>query len=175
MKSRRFDEPFIMRPLSLLASMAWRVRQQSPQVVRLLEFLEEEHLRHAGRENGRLRASYADLENYGLRRQTIGTTIAEAERLGLLRATRGGFDLETGKRRPTLYRLTYLETSDAEATDEWRRFIAEVVPGKNRLKQKPRGRPFKIKNPGVQTGTESVPVCALGENEKSSKSAKNLV
>ena len=70
--------------------------------------------------NGRLIVSYADFEAYGAGgRGRIASAIKACERLGFLEVTeRGSWQLGVG--RASRYRLTYLATTDAPETDEWR-------------------------------------------------------
>lgn len=117
-----------------LASMAWRAR--SVNAMRLLEFLELEHMNHGGKENGRLKAPYAQLVDFGISRRLINPAITEAEALGLLRVERGQL---RGRqmRADSLYRLTYLPFSQQDRatgstvwcspTDEWKRYTPPKI------------------------------------------------
>jgi len=49
-----------------------------------------EHMNHAGKENGRLLATYDQLVEFGIGRRMIHSTISEAEALGLITVERGG-------------------------------------------------------------------------------------
>jgi hypothetical protein len=166
----------------LKLSSAWRGR--SPRLTRLIEFLEVENLRHAGLENGRLLAPYAQLVAWGMRRETLKDTIKEGVERRLIAVTGGGVDFDTGKRLPHLYRLTYYPTTDAPPTDDWKRFqedASEKDPKKvAQAKHAAAVRwsktgPKEKQNPGTETGTKSVPKPALGKTEKGSISAKSPV
>src|SRR5438477_11588565 len=75
-------EGFIWHTRELLMSPAWRTRGIS--CVRLLEFLEIEHLAHGGVANGSLVAPTDQLERFGISRRLIHPAIAEAEEKGLV-------------------------------------------------------------------------------------------
>lgn len=129
-KGRRTNSPppgeaWLWHTLPLLSSPAWRGR--SIACVRLIEFLELEHLRHGANDNGRLLAPYTQLVSFGIGRRFIADAIKEAERRGLVSVDRGG------KRGTTItevsrYRLTYFWTRTqkdgiwhwAEPSDDWR-------------------------------------------------------
>jgi hypothetical protein len=55
-----------------------------------MEFLEVEHMAHAGQENRNLRATYDQLSSWGMTRSEIRLAIEEAVFLGLVRCRRGG-------------------------------------------------------------------------------------
>jgi hypothetical protein len=113
---------FIWQTLLLRMSEAWRRRSDDLKI--LLELLENENMRHAGRENGALLVLYDDLVKAGIRRANIAATIKEGETLRLIEAQRQGKQLNTGRREPTRYRLTYLATySDGKwhlPSDDWK-------------------------------------------------------
>jgi hypothetical protein len=98
--------------------------------MRLLDFLELEHLLHGGQENGRLVAPYNQLVDFGMSRKTISAAIAEGVEKGLIKVTRSkrkGSVLKSCNR----YRLTYKSHKsscdgrewDSLPTDEWRRYV----------------------------------------------------
>ncbi|NBN63827.1 hypothetical protein [Pannonibacter tanglangensis] len=125
-KKRSNSEAFVMHRLSLLMSHAWQNRPVP--VMRLLERLEIEHLRHGGQENGNLYVSYAQLQTSGLSRRTIRPAIDCGAALGLLRAEADpdfhGGDL----RQPNRYALLYLPVKNAKfPTDEWRNLSPQQV------------------------------------------------
>ena len=136
--------------------MAWRGR--SPELTLILEFLELEYLRSAGTENGVLLAPYDDLVRFGVRRANIKAAINEGVMRKLLVAERRGREFNTGKRLPTLYRLTYLPSQQRvdngaveqhAPTDDWKRY----VPGNGSAKIETK---FRRRNfPGSDGGTWS--------------------
>lgn len=104
-------------------SIAWR--HLSDKAIRVLLRLEEEHLDHGGKENGRLVVTYEQFREYGLkRREDIAKAIRMHEALGFVQKTeQGGF--KRGERWPNRYRLTYLPTwhqgERISETNDWRK------------------------------------------------------
>jgi len=104
--------------LELITSDAWRFR--GSRCAKFIDFLLADHAENAGQENGALKATYDQLEAWGIRRASIRETIAEAEMLGLVRVVkRGGRWNQTNQ--PSLYRLTILGCRDGLApSNEWK-------------------------------------------------------
>jgi hypothetical protein len=95
-----------------------------------IDFLLIEHCNHAGRENGRLQATYAQLVRYGIPRKKIAGAIQEAVARGLVRVTRrGGIYGLDSKRTPSRYRLTWIGTTDpaTPATNDWKRVYGRKI------------------------------------------------
>jgi hypothetical protein len=119
-------EPWVWHTGELLVSPAWRSR--SITCVRLLNFLEIEHMNHGGNENGALMATYDQLSKFGLSRCLISEAIDEAEFLGLLRSERGGRWADTNQ--PSTYRLTYRHDRDLNPpTNEWKKRSQDQIDG----------------------------------------------
>lgn len=97
-------------PLELLESDAWRSAGINTR--RFIDFLKREHMRHGGKENGKLKAPWRQLETYGIGARRIGEAITEAERLGLVEVHRHGM------RTASTYTLTCLHG----AVGAWRAF-----------------------------------------------------
>lgn len=124
--SPRDGEGFIYHTLDLMASPAWQGR--SIACARLVDFLELEHARHGGAENGSLLAPYTQLVEFGIGRRLIAPAIREAERRGLIRVERGG-KKGTAITELNRFTLTYFWTKRIEnglwnwqeETDDWRR------------------------------------------------------
>ena len=142
-------QPWVWRTPELLTSPAWR--SQSINCRRLIEFLEVEHMHHAGLENGYLFATYDQLVEWGVTRRLVHETITQAERLGLIECHRGGRKGFT-KTHLSRFRLTYLASQEvneqgqkyyAASTDEWQRVSAEQAA-------KVTGREVKIQNLGSE-------------------------
>ena len=122
------DEPWVWHTRELLTSPSWRCK--SALVSRLLEFLEIEHMNHAGSENGFLLAPYSQLHEFGISRKYVRSTIVEAQGLKLLDVKRGSKKSD-GKNNCNAYRLTYLSHKASNAkfnsinylkpTNEWKR------------------------------------------------------
>ncbi len=138
---------FIPHTPELLRSEAWRGR--SIHLMRLLDFLELEHLAHAGKENGFLCATYAQLVAHGIARQYIKPATEEGVARGLLKITHQGGYRGAGRLDPSRYQLTYLHWKFVpvtgapqylEPTNEWKDYAA--------AKQVRKSRPFTgIKKP----------------------------
>lgn len=124
-------EPWVWHTLGLLTSPAWRGK--SVNCARLLHFLEIEHLKHGGNENGHLLAPYSQLVAFGISRRLIAPAIREAERRGLLAVDRGGRK-GTTITEVSRYRLTYLWTKTRtnglwdwrEPTNDWQHWVGEI-------------------------------------------------
>ncbi len=110
MKKNKIDRQFVARPRGLN-----RVLQQSGAGLQsLVRFLEEEHMAHSGKKNGRLMATRSQLARWGTHRRDISAAIEEGESLGLITVCRGG------RRVASLYGLTYLPTHDGKPpTHQW--------------------------------------------------------
>lgn len=117
--------PFVMHRRDLLESCAWRVL--TIQARRLLDRIELEHLRRGGKHNGNLKVSYNAFRDHGVgRRGSIVWAISQAEALGLIEVVHGG------RGAANAYRLTYLPSPAADATDEWRA-VADIDDAKRRV------------------------------------------
>ena len=109
-------EPFVMLPRSLLRSDAWRSMRINDR--RLLDVLMLDHMRHAGKENGHLKAPYEQLEAFGMQARTIHSTIRRVEELGLVKCQR------RGRRVASEYELTWLELHDGTPpSNAWRQYV----------------------------------------------------
>ena len=116
-KRRTINGQFTMRPIEMLRSPALRALSLTGR--RVLDRIEIEHARHAGRENGRLPVTHADFREYGIDHNAVGYGIREVVALGFVEQTQRGFAGPT-EHCPSLFRLTYLATGQGGPTDEWR-------------------------------------------------------
>jgi hypothetical protein len=133
-------EPFIWLTRELLASDAWQ--PLSINARRFMDFLLIEHMNHAGTENGRLKATYAQLEAFGLSSRLIASAIEEAEKVGLIECHRGGM------RVATTYTLTWFATDIyTPPSNKWARF----------QKQKSARRSEGSKPPEVRADASNLP------------------
>jgi hypothetical protein len=108
-------EPFVKLPRGLIQSDAWRAAGINTR--RFLDFLFLEHMAHGGKENGRLKAPYRQLEQFNINARFVSEAIAEAEKLGLVDCHRGGM------RVATTYTLNWLPLSDGtEPIERWRNY-----------------------------------------------------
>ena len=132
-------KPWVFHNAELRDSPSWRYR--SEYCARFLDFLEREHMAHAGKENGRLKAPYKQLqadkfidasgvERNGARipRGCIPAVIEEAEALKLIEVRRGG-KKNLVENHESAYRLTYFFTRSRDekgtvlnyaATHDWK-------------------------------------------------------
>jgi hypothetical protein len=114
-------EPFVKLPRDLIESDAWKV--QSLTCRRLIDFLMLEHMAHGGKENGALVATRRQLEDFGLRRNSIAGAIREAERLGLAHCDHGGH------RVASRFTLTWLPHHDGgPPSNRWREYRPSQKP-----------------------------------------------
>lgn len=111
---------FVAHSLEMRRSPAWRALSDEGR--RVLARLEVEHMEHGGGANGALACTYADFTSDGMRRTSIPAAIRECVALGFLEVTQAGRPAISDFRRPSLYRLTYLNGRDRspEPTHEWR-------------------------------------------------------
>jgi len=143
---------FIRHYLELRTSPAWL--GQSIGCRRLIEFLEIEHMRHAGLENGRLMAPQQQLRDFGIHPRDISAAIDEAKRRRLISLDIGAKPAGVRK-APLLFRLTYLQTREEieagrvvwiEPTHDWRRFQAPAGASFQMEPSAPPSEPAKIKS-----------------------------
>jgi hypothetical protein len=110
-------EQFVKMTRGLLESDAWRslgIKER-----RVIDFLMLEHLRHGGKDNGRLKAPHRQLLGLGLNRASVRTALANLEERGLIVCTRGGM------RVATMFRLTWLPTFGLDVSGK----TVELLPG----------------------------------------------
>jgi hypothetical protein len=117
--------PFIYYEADLLRSPAWQALSINGR--RVVERIQLEHLRHAGRDNGYLPVTFNDFVAAGVSRKYVSPSIIEAEALGLIeRTSRGRKKYGDNPGAPSTFRITFLggysETDIWPASDEWRRF-----------------------------------------------------
>ncbi|WP_395831364.1 hypothetical protein [Elstera sp.] len=114
------EGPFVQVPRGVVQHIL--ARRLSVNAYRIFMFLLEEHMSHAGTENGRLAAPYNQLEGLGIRRNSIRPALLELIEAGLIRRTDEGY-----MRQIARYELTFLHTRDREtgvsvaASDLWKR------------------------------------------------------
>jgi len=164
-KVSKIDGPFVPITIDLATSAAWRCRPIN--VVRLIEYLMIEHMRHGGHENGNLIATYNQLVAFGMSRGLISKSLSVAERLRLVEVFRFGRKSFTDS-YPLRFRLTFLPFSKTNErgqeyhctpTNEWKRITddaaADIVGRKNRFRwaEVEPGRYQKWNSAGTRSGT----------------------
>ena len=106
-------ETFVKLTRDLLESEAWRSLGINAR--RFIDFLMLEHLRHGGRQNGKLKAPQRQLAIVGVDSHYAARAIREAEAAGLVDAHRHGI------RVATTYTLTWLPLCDGTPPgNRWR-------------------------------------------------------
>jgi hypothetical protein len=102
----------------MLISPSWRHAPRP--LLRMIERLEIEHLRHGGFENGNLYVSYKQFVMAGISKRSIKPTMELGKALGLM-DYRQDEEPSGDIRPPNAYRLTYvLEKGKKVPSDEWK-------------------------------------------------------
>ena len=117
-KQKTIVGQFAWRLVEMLEAPAYRALSLSGH--RVLARLEIELGGHGGNENGSLKSTFDDFEDYGIHRQAIAPAIREVVALGFVEIVERGRAGNSEWRRPSLYRLTYRHTDVANPTDEWK-------------------------------------------------------
>jgi hypothetical protein len=142
---RNTTEPFVLRTIEMHMSPAfWALCAAAHKI---LACLENEHSRHRGQNNGNLILTYDQLAARGLRRSATSAAFRELEALGFVVITQKGCAGAGKWRRPTLYRLTYLDSVDGKATNEWRKITedqARLIADQARRAPRPRRKKFQV-------------------------------
>lgn len=113
-------EPWVWITRELFESEAWQSLTLNGR--RFVDFLLIEHMNHAGRENGRLKATRRQLAAFGINTHRISAIIAEVEAAGLVDCYRAGM------RVATTYTLTFYPLPDGTpASNRWKQKRATVV------------------------------------------------
>jgi hypothetical protein len=116
---KKINGQFVPITADLLASDAWRALGINES--RVIWFLCEEHMRHAGNRNGFLFAPRRQLEEYGIHPRAVSEAIDNLAQLGLISVKRG-----VG-RRPSYYALNWLPLADENEPNElWRNRSAKA-------------------------------------------------
>lgn len=119
--------PFVAIPAEVVRSDAFRTLGIHSR--RVLDALLIEHVNHRLTENGRLIATYDQLEkDYGVPRRKIAHAIRDLEERGLIERTAVGCGNRLhGQRSPSRYRLTFLHSLPDRiyASNKWRQYKAQ--------------------------------------------------
>jgi hypothetical protein len=122
------DEPWLWQSKSMMESAAYKelVRHRSAIVV--TKRIALEHLRHAGKENGRLKVTYMDFRNWGsIDPKQVADGIAIAEHLGFIKVTKRGLASFENQRYPNEYAITWQPIAGDMPTNEWKRIWSSEV------------------------------------------------
>jgi hypothetical protein len=111
--------PYVMLRQEMKESLAYRALNNVDR--KILDRLEIELMKHAGKNNGELICTYDDFAAYGIRRPSLAPGIRRLTVAGLLRITRKGWRSAING-MPAMYALTYLPIGDQPPTDEWRNY-----------------------------------------------------
>jgi hypothetical protein len=158
--------PFVLHSLEMRESPAWRALSDNAR--RILDRIEVEHMAHGGAENGKLICTYDDFQNAGIRRKSISRAIRECVALGFLEITIQGGLKRADIRRPSNYRLTYVNGrgESPDPTHDWRNIATSEHAAAAILAESKEAKPQrdKIFSPGAKT-----PLHPGGENAPGSE------
>lgn len=121
-KRQKWLTCWVPHRLELIISPAWKARPIS--VIRILERLEEEHMRHGGHCNGELFVSYGQFQLAGVSRRIVRPALECASALGLIAITQEG-EPRGDVRPPNAYALGYLAIGKAAPIDAWKQVSSE--------------------------------------------------
>ncbi|WP_068086793.1 hypothetical protein [Polycladidibacter stylochi] len=108
---------WIWETCGLLESAAYRALSINARKV--LDRIKIEHINNAGLENGALKVTHRQFEEYGVGKNRIADAIDELVFMGLIAVRRGRAGVGTG--HPNEFRLTWIGDKDGGyATNEWK-------------------------------------------------------
>lgn len=127
------ERQFVTHSLAMKKSPAWRALPDNAR--RLLDRLEVEHMNHRGAKNGSLIVTYDQLElEADIRRGSVKLAILQAVALGFLAVERQGYAAHQSLKIPSMYRLTYVDSSASakkvgapDPTNEWKGIKSSVA------------------------------------------------
>jgi hypothetical protein len=154
------DESWCWLTSELLCSLAWRAMGVNTRG--LIDFLLVEHMNHAGRENGKLMATYDQLQDFGLTRSELSTAVSEAEYLGLIKVSRGG--RYHGSNQPSIYRLTfYADHNGNPPTNDWKGKTEEGIAKWKKARSNEKARTKERRKKTKHTPNSRTTVVRLSE------------
>jgi hypothetical protein len=116
--TKKLTEQFVPRPRSMLESRGYRALSLSAH--RVLARIEVEHLKHGGKDNGRLPVTHRDFLEYGVRPNSVASAIHELTSWRFVRIMKKG---RSGKNStPTEYLLTYVHTNNRPPSNDYKRY-----------------------------------------------------
>ncbi len=111
------NEAWIWMTREMITSEAFRAL--SGNAIKVLMRLADEHMSHAGLENGMLLVTHKQFAAYGIRLASVAEAIREAEFFGFIDVDRG--IAYRGGHEPNLYRLTWIaDLNHAPPTNRWK-------------------------------------------------------
>jgi hypothetical protein len=116
--------PFVLHTLQLVQSPAWMIRP--PALVRILDRLEIEHMRHAGSYDY-LYVSYGQFVQHGVSRKSIRRALQLGKELGLLEIGQQSELYGGTLRPPNQYRLSYLPRNGEPPPDKWKQVTDKMA------------------------------------------------
>ena len=121
MAKRKYDEPFIILPKSLLESFAWRAASLGCRLA--IDRVAIEHLRHAGMQNGSLIVRKVDFMEHGIYNDGVAPALREACALGFLIMTVRGRAGNAEHRAPHQWALAFIRDKRGKMlSTTWKRF-----------------------------------------------------
>ena len=102
----------------MLESHAYRSLSLSAR--RVMDRIELEHLKHGGKDNGKLPVTHRDFIHYGVRAATVRPAQQELIHKGFARITKKGRSGKNGI--ATEFRLTYIHADNRPPTNDWKRY-----------------------------------------------------
>jgi hypothetical protein len=101
-KTKKAQDQFVMIRRAMLESPAWRVLSLTARCI--LDRIMLEHMKHGGKDNGKLPVTYADFKAYGIDPHAVGPGNRELVALGLMKIEHGKAGI-AGQSRPNRVRL----------------------------------------------------------------------
>jgi hypothetical protein len=126
--SKKITDPFVIRRRSLYESQAWR--SLTPLEKLVVEAVELEHMNQHGKANGKLFVLYDDVRRYvgqnipGARLKRVFLGLA---RKGFLICTEPGRSKPGRGRKAARYHATWLPTTSAGPTNQWREYLTNEI------------------------------------------------
>ena len=117
-KRNKIHEQFVPFRRSMLESYAYAALNLNDR--KILDRFCLEHMSHAGTENGNLKCTYKDFEQFGIRPASISDCLKRLEALGFIEKVEQGEFRAMDFKTPSIYRVTFLNDG-MEATDEWKK------------------------------------------------------
>ena len=153
-------EPWIWLTRQMLASPAFRALSRAG--FQLITCLMVEHLRRAGRENGRLAVSWNEFENWGINRGMIAQALDEVTRLGFVRVVdkgRPGYGEALGRR--AIFRLTFAGVVGSDdsgpPTNDWQCISdaeASAIVDRSRAKERRRKETRSLRPENIEESAD---------------------